>query len=118
MGVVCGSLGMLASASLGVNSNSQGKPFGLYEPAGGSAPDIAGQGIANPCAQLLSTAMMLRYSFGQNAAAQGIEDAVHAAIQHEHRTVDIAFGKESVDTMTMGEAIIACIKSRAGLLAG
>ena len=53
MGVICGSLGMLASASLGAEKNSLGLPFGLYEPSGGTAPDIAGQGIANPCAQIL-----------------------------------------------------------------
>ncbi len=69
MASVCGSLGMLASASLGAGRNSLGRPFGLYEPAGGSAPDIAGRGLANPCAQILSAALMLRHSFGLEPAA-------------------------------------------------
>ena len=64
MAVICGSLGMLSSASLGAGRNSIGLPYGLYEPAGGTAPDIAGKGVANPCAQVLSAALMLRYSFG------------------------------------------------------
>ena len=68
--MITGSMGMLPSASL----NEEG--FGLYEPAGGSAPDIAGKGIANPIAQILSAAMMLRYSFNLNEAADAIESAV------------------------------------------
>jgi 3-isopropylmalate dehydrogenase len=76
MAVICGSLGMLSSASLGAKQNSLGLPFGLYEPAGGTAPDIAGKGIANPCAQILSGALMLRYSFGLEAVATRIEAAV------------------------------------------
>ena len=63
LAVICGSLGMLSSASLGTLKNSLGQPFGLYEPAGGTAPDIAGKNLANPCAQILSAALMLRYSF-------------------------------------------------------
>jgi len=69
MAVICGSLGMLSSASLGAGRNSLGMPFGLYEPAGGTAPDIAGKGIANPCAQILSVALMLRFSFGLEKTA-------------------------------------------------
>src|SRR5476651_274217 len=76
MAVICGSLGMLSSASLGAGKNSLGLPFGLYEPAGGTAPDIAGRGIANPCAQVLSSALMLRYSFGQEKTAARLEAAV------------------------------------------
>ena len=106
MGVICGSLGMLASASLGANNNSLGHPFGLYEPSGGTAPDIAGMGIANPCAQILSAAMMLRYSFGELKAASAIEKAVEAAVTSGTRTGDIAFGLESVDTVAMGTAVL------------
>ncbi|PDH29929.1 MAG: 3-isopropylmalate dehydrogenase [Puniceicoccaceae bacterium MED-G31] len=106
MGVICGSLGMLASASLGANSNSLGHPFGLYEPSGGTAPDIAGMGIANPCAQILSAAMMLRYSFGEQEAASSIEKAVEVAVTSGTRTGDIAFGLESVDTASMGAAVL------------
>ncbi len=106
MGVICGSLGMLASASLGAQSNSLGFPFGLYEPSGGTAPDIAGQGIANPCAQILSGAMMLRYSFGENEAADAIEAAVKKAVTSGTRTGDIAFGLEPVGTAAMGAAVL------------
>lgn len=107
MGVICGSLGMLASASLGATQNSLGFPFGLYEPSGGTAPDIAGQGIANPCAQILSGALMLRYSFGQLEAAEAIEAAVKKAVTSGTRTGDIAFGLEPVNTKAMGEAVLA-----------
>ena len=109
MGVICGSLGMLASASLGAEKNSLGFPFGLYEPSGGIAPDIAGQGIANPCAQILSAAMMLRYSFGENEAAAAIEAAVEKAVIGGVRTGDIAFGLDSVSTKEMGSAVIASL---------
>ncbi|NBB79486.1 MAG: 3-isopropylmalate dehydrogenase [Verrucomicrobia bacterium] len=106
MGVICGSLGMLASASLGATQNSLGFPFGLYEPSGGTAPDIAGQGIANPCAQILSAALMLRYSFGQLEAAAAIEAAVEKTVTSGTRTGDIAFGLQPVDTKTMGTTIL------------
>ncbi len=107
MAVICGSLGMLSSASLGVGKNSLGLPFGLYEPAGGTAPDIAGKGIANPCAQILSVAQMLRYSFYMEPVAQRIEAAVKKAVTSGTRTGDIAFGKPSVSTRAMTDAIIA-----------
>ncbi len=107
MSVVCGSLGMMASASLGLGVNSHGLRFGLYEPAGGSAPDIAGKGIANPCAQILSAALMLRHSFGMEEAASAIEKAVKAAVTGGTRTGDIAFGGASVGTREMAEAIVA-----------
>jgi 3-isopropylmalate dehydrogenase len=107
MGVICGSLGMLASASLGAEKNCLGFPFGLYEPSGGTAPDIAGQGIANPCAQILSGAMMLRYSFGESEAAAAIEVAVEKAVTGGVRTGDIAFGLDSVGTKEMGAAVLA-----------
>ena len=107
MACVCGSLGMLSSASLGAGQNSLGRPFGLYEPAGGTAPDIAGKGIANPCAQILSGALMLRHSFGLEKPAERIEAAVRRAVTSGTRTADIAFGQKSVGTRAMADAIIA-----------
>ncbi len=107
MACVCGSLGMLSSASLGTGKNSLGLSFGLFEPAGGTAPDIAGKGIANPCAQILSVALMLRYSFGLEKTAARIENAVRKAVTSGTRTGDIAFGKPSVGTVAMTDAIIA-----------
>jgi len=106
LAVICGSLGMLASASLGTQKNSQGLPFGLYEPAGGTAPDIAGQGVANPCAQILSAALMLRYSFGLEEAATAIENAVKETIRSGLRTGDIAQGGKSVGSEEMGKNIL------------
>ena len=81
--MITGSMGMLPSASL----NSSG--FGMYEPAGGSAPDIAGQGIANPIAQILSAALMLRYSLNEDAAATAIEAAVADALDSNVLTADL-----------------------------
>jgi 3-isopropylmalate dehydrogenase len=103
--MVCGSIGLLPSASIG------GK-VGIYEPIHGSAPDIAGQGIANPVATILSAAMMLRYSFGENEAAKAIENAVKAALAQGYRTKDIAeFGaKEICSTSEMGGIIASLIK--------
>jgi len=109
MAVICGSLGMLSSASLGAGKNSLGLPFGLYEPAGGTAPDIAGKGIANPCAQILSVALMLRFSFGLDKTALRIETAVKKAVTSGTRTGDIAFGGKSVGTKAMADAIIAAL---------
>ncbi|MEO8071102.1 MAG: isocitrate/isopropylmalate family dehydrogenase, partial [Acidobacteriota bacterium] len=98
--MLTGSMGLLPSASL-----SEGD-FGLYEPAGGSAPDIAGKGIANPIAQILSAALMLRYSFKMDAAARAIEDAVAAAIDAGVRTADIALaGTHTATTAEMGDVI-------------
>jgi len=107
MACICGSLGMLSSASLGAGRNSLGLPFGLFEPAGGTAPDIAGRGIANPCAQILSSALMLRYSFGLEGPAGRIEAAVRKAVTGGVRTADIAFGGKSVGTKAMADAVIA-----------
>jgi 3-isopropylmalate dehydrogenase len=109
MAVICGSLGMLSSASLGAGRNSLGLPFGLYEPAGGTAPDIAGKGVANPCAQILSAALMLRYSFGLEKTAARIEAAVRRAVTSGSRTSDISFGDASVGTRAMTDAIIAAL---------
>jgi 3-isopropylmalate dehydrogenase len=96
-----GSLGLLPSASLGEGA------FGLYEPSGGSAPDIAGKGIANPIAQILSAALMLRYSFGENEAAIAIEQAVEGALAAGVRTADLVrSGENSISTREMGRHII------------
>jgi 3-isopropylmalate dehydrogenase len=111
MAMISGSLGMLPSASLG-NKNDNGLYFGMYEPSGGSAPDIAGQGVANPIAQILSAAMMLRYSLGEGDAAAAIEAAVDKAIDKGLRTGDIFTGKEGetkVGTVDMAEAIADAI---------
>jgi len=98
--MLTGSMGLLASASL----NRQ--KFGLYEPAGGSAPDIAGKKIANPIAQILSAAMMLRYSLSQAQAAAAIEKAVETTLDKGLRTVDIAVDADTaVGTEAMGSAI-------------
>ena len=107
MAMIAGSLGMLASASLGRQKDG-GLYFGLYEPSGGSAPDIAGKGIANPIAQILSAALMLRFSFGQEAAAAAIEAAVRRTIDDGFRTGDIftsGDGVKSVNTAEMAAAI-------------
>jgi 3-isopropylmalate dehydrogenase len=96
-----GSLGMLPSASL-----AEGR-FGLYEPAGGSAPDIAGQGVANPMAQILCVAMMLRFSFELGEAADAIEAAVRRTLDDGLRTPDIAQpGEATVGTADVGDAVV------------
>lgn len=102
--MLTGSLGMLPSASLAEGS------FGMYEPSGGSAPDIAGQGIANPIAQILSASMMLRYSFGMIEAADAVDAAVEKTLNQGCRTGDIfqgLGGEKKVNTAEMGDAIIA-----------
>jgi 3-isopropylmalate dehydrogenase len=111
MGVICGSLGMLASASLGAENNTHGRPFGLYEPSGGTAPDIAGKGIANPCAQILSVAMMLESSFAEYEAANAIRVAVRRTVASGTRTGDIAFGLDAVSTRQMGDAVLEVLKN-------
>lgn len=109
MAMIAGSLGMLPSASLGEGGEGpDSQRFGMYEPSGGTAPDIAGKGIANPIAQILSVAMMLRYSLRQPAAATAIEKAVRAAIADGFRTGDIySEGTTKVGTREMGDAILA-----------
>ncbi|WP_298040935.1 3-isopropylmalate dehydrogenase [uncultured Campylobacter sp.] len=98
--MICGSIGLLPSASIG------GK-VGIYEPIHGSAPDIAGQGIANPIATILSSAMMLKYAFGENEAAAAIESAVRAVLRDGYRTKDIAQydAKEICSTAEIGSII-------------
>ena len=103
--MVTGSIGMLASASLNDTK------FGLYEPSGGSAPDIAGQGIANPIATILSAAMMLRFSFDLDKEADSIEAAVAAVLKDGYRTIDImSEGRKKIGTAEMGDRICSCIK--------
>lgn len=98
--MVTGSIGMLASASLNETK------FGLYEPSGGSAPDIAGKGIANPIATILSAAMMLRYSFDLDQEAEAVEKAVERVLKNGYRTIDIMLeGKTLVNTAEMGDLI-------------
>jgi 3-isopropylmalate dehydrogenase len=100
--MLTGSMGLLASASL--NSDN----FGLFEPAGGSAPDIAGQGIANPVAQILSAAMMLSYSLQEKEAAETIERAVARTLEQGTMTADIAIpGCTVVGTAAMGDVIVS-----------
>ena len=102
--MLTGSIGMLPSASL--NSSSQG----LYEPSHGSAPDIAGKGVANPLATILSAAMMLRFSLGQEAAAVRIEDAVKKVLAQGLRTGDIySEGTTKVGTSQMGDAVVKAL---------
>jgi 3-isopropylmalate dehydrogenase len=103
--MLTGSMGLLPSASINEKS------FGLFEPAGGSAPDIAGQGIANPIAQILSAAMMLRYSFGYEDAAQAIEQAVAGVLDAGLHTTDIALDKnKAIGTAAMGDALVTLIE--------
>lgn len=97
--MITGSMGMLPSASL----NEKG--FGLYEPAGGSAPDIAGKDIANPIAQILSAAMMLRYSFNLEEAAVAIENSVKKVLAEGYRTADLADRSKPISTSQMGDLI-------------
>lgn len=104
--MLTGSIGMLPSASL----NAKGQ--GMYEPCHGSAPDIAGKGIANPLATILSVAMMLRYSLNAKDAADAIEAAVSNVLDQGLRTADIASeGSETVSTSQMGDAVLAALSA-------
>jgi 3-isopropylmalate dehydrogenase len=106
--MLAGSMGMLPSASLGDKLNPHGLPLGLYEPIHGSAPDIAGRGIANPLATILSVAMLLRHSLGLETEALAIEAAVDAVLDQGVRTGDIAdTGSEVVGTTVMGDLVAA-----------
>jgi 3-isopropylmalate dehydrogenase len=109
MAMIAGSLGMLPSASLGAEKGAS-RRFGMYEPSGGTAPDIAGKGIANPIAQILSVAMMLRHSLNESAAAAAIDAAVRSVIASGLRTGDIwSEGTIKVGTSQMGDAIAAAV---------
>ena len=112
--MLTGSLGMLPSASLGLPM-ANGRPKALYEPVHGSAPDIAGQGLANPIACILSFAMALRYSFGEGAAADLLEGAVQDVLAQGHRTADLMGpeGGTPISTTQMGDAILAALDAAA-----
>mgnify|MGYP001426140765 CR=1 FL=1 len=104
--MLTGSIGMLASASLGEGQ------FGLYEPVHGSAPDIAGQGLANPIATILSVALMFRLSFGYHDAADSVERAVRKVLDAGHRTADLTADKsKAVNTSAMGDLILEAMSN-------
>lgn len=108
--MITGSLGLLPSASLG-DDKGDGRAFGMYEPIHGSAPDIAGQNRANPIATILSTALMLRYSLGENETAARIETAVDRVLEEGARTADIfESGTRLVSTAEMGTLIATYVK--------
>jgi 3-isopropylmalate dehydrogenase len=108
--MLTGSIGMLPSASLDANNK------GLYEPSHGSAPDIAGKGIANPLATILSVAMMLRYSLQQAESADRIESAVQQVLASGYRTPDIGSdGTRKVGTREMGDAVVAALATKASI---
>jgi 3-isopropylmalate dehydrogenase len=103
--MLTGSIGMLPSASLDANRK------GLYEPSHGSAPDIAGKNLANPLATILSSAMMLRYTFDRPEAADRIENAVRKVLQQGYRTPDIyEHETRKVGTVEMGDAVVAALQ--------
>jgi 3-isopropylmalate dehydrogenase len=103
--ILAGSMGMLASASLGGS-------VGLYEPVHGTAPDIAGQGVANPIAAILSAAMLLRYSLDRVDDADRVERAVRRVLEQGHRTRDIAEpGGQTVGTREMGDLIVGALEA-------
>ncbi len=105
--MLTGSIGMLPSASIGALSNSSGKPLGMYEPVHGSAPDIAGQGLANPLATIMSVAMLLRYSLGNEAGARAIEAAVEKVLADGFRTADLAkSGETGLSTVEITERVL------------
>ncbi|WP_428607489.1 3-isopropylmalate dehydrogenase [Sedimenticola sp.] len=105
--MLTGSIGMLPSASLDENGK------GMYEPIHGSAPDIAGQGVANPLATILSVAMMLRYSLDEDAMADRVERAVNKTLDQGLRTPDIySEGTQKVGTEAMGDAVVAALRAR------
>ena len=108
-GAIIGSLGMLPSASLS-EPDATGRRRALYEPIHGSAPDIAGQGIANPLGAILSVAMLLRWSANRPADADAVEAAVAAALAKGARSADIAApGDAVISTPAMGDAVIAAL---------
>jgi 3-isopropylmalate dehydrogenase len=102
---ITGSMGMLPSASL--SDGKDGRVFGMYEPAHGSAPDIAGQGVANPMATILSAAMMLRYSFGMGTEADAVEAAVAGALESGVRSKDLG---GNAGTSEVGDAVLSCVR--------
>jgi 3-isopropylmalate dehydrogenase len=103
--MLTGSLGMLPSASIGINSN--GKQSAMYEPVHGSAPDIAGKGVANPLAMVLSLAMMFKYSFFENKVSNIINKSVNSILEKGYRTKDIlSENTNEVSTSEMGDLVL------------
>ncbi len=112
--MLTGSLGMLPSASLGAPDPATGRRRALYEPVHGSAPDIAGKGVANPLAMIASFGMALRYSFGMAAAADRLDRAIAATLEAGWRTGDIfSEGRRRTDTAGMGRAVVAALEAGA-----
>jgi 3-isopropylmalate dehydrogenase len=109
--VLAGSMGLLPSASLGTTHNRHGFPRGLYEPIHGSAPDIAGRGIANPVGTILAVAMMFRHSFGLEDEAHRVELAVAEVLADGVLTADLGIGGNHVGTEDLGEAIAAHVRA-------
>jgi 3-isopropylmalate dehydrogenase len=110
--ILAGSMGMLPSASLGLPEAGGGN-VGLYEPVHGTAPDIAGRGVANPIAAILSAAMLLRYSLNMTAEADRVERAVLRALETGHRTADIAGpGERPIGTRPMADAVLAALEGQ------
>ena len=110
--ILAGSMGMLPSASLGP-AGTGGRQFGLYEPVHGTAPDIAGRGIANPLAAILSAALLLRYSLNMSEAAGWIEAAVLRVLEAGYRTADIAGpGEKKVGTREMGDHVVKVLEGQ------
>jgi 3-isopropylmalate dehydrogenase len=108
---LAGSMGLMPSASLGTARNRHGGYRGLYEPIHGSAPDIAGKGVANPIAAIQSLALLLRYSLGLSREAVAVERAVDDAIEMGLRTPDIArAGEKTVATSAVGDAVVEAVK--------
>jgi len=104
--MLTGSIGMLPSASMDKNQK------GMYEPIHGSAPDIAGQDLANPLATILSVAMMLRYSLANEEMAQKVEKAVESVLDQNLRTADICTDLDTkIGTEAMGDAVVAALRS-------
>lgn len=113
--MLTGSLGMLPSAALGAENEKTGKRKAMYEPVHGSAPDIAGKGLANPIAMFGSFAMTLRYSFGMTDAADKVEKAISDVLDQGLRTKDIAApGQNAISTVEMGDAILKQLQKIAG----
>ncbi len=111
--MLAGSMGLLASASLGAVKNGSGGQFGMYEPIHGTAPDITGQGIANPLAAIGCAAMLLRLTYGLEAEASAIETAIDNVLQAGYRTPDLYEpGKTKLGTTQMGEAVVAEINKQ------
>ena len=110
--MLTGSIGMLPSASLGDVDAKTGRRKALYEPVHGSAPDIAGQGLANPIAMIGSLAMAMRYTFERGDIAERIEGAIAAVLAQGLRTADIKVaGETAISTSEMGDALVAALKT-------